>query len=93
MHTLSGSKVMNFYDVEHFFLLESVSLYVTSVVLAIIWYGPIRSGCNFLEIPFSVFKLGIRTNVRIFKSVAGIKLELIWLLMFCLCNNFFVIFC
>ena len=31
---------------------ESVILYVTSVGLAIIWYGPLRRGCNFLEIPF-----------------------------------------
>ena len=46
----------------------------------------------FLEIPFCVLKLGIKTNVPIFKSVAGVKRELIWLLMFCLCNNFFVSF-
>ena len=31
----------------------------------------------FLEIPFSVLKIGIKTNVPIFKSVAGIKRELI----------------
>ena len=45
--------------------------------LAFIWYGPFRRGCNFLEIPFCVLKLGIKTNVPIFKSVAGVKLELI----------------
>ena len=73
----------------NFFFVESVILYDTSVGLAIIWYGFFRSGCNFLEILFCVLKLGIQTNVPFFKSVAGIKPELIWLLMFCLCNNFF----
>ena len=58
--------------------------------LAIIWYGPLRRGCNFLEIRFCVLKLGIKANVRIFKSEAGVKRELICSLMFCLCNNFFV---
>ena len=48
-----------------------------SVSLAIIWYGPFRRGRNFLEIPFCVLKLGIQTNVPIFKSVAGVKRELI----------------
>ena len=70
------------------FLLESVSLYVTSVGLSIIWYGPFRSGCNFLDIPFCELKLGIKTNVPIFKSVAGMKRESICLFIFCLCNNF-----
>ena len=46
----------------------------------------------FLETPFYVVKLGIKINIPIFKSVAGVKRELIWLLMFRLCNNFFVIF-
>ena len=46
----------------------------------------------FLEIPFCVLKLGIKTNVPFFKSVAGVKRELTCPLMFCLCNNFFVIF-
>ena len=68
-----------------------MSLYVTSVGLAIIWYGPFRSGCNFLEIPFCVLKLGIKTNVPIFKSVAGIKRELIWLLMFCFVTIFLLL--
>ena len=45
--------------------------------LAIIWYGPFRRGCIFLDIPFFVLKLGIKTNVSIFKSVAGVKRELI----------------
>ena len=31
----------------------------------------------FLEIPFCVVKFGIKTNVPIFKSVAGVKRELI----------------
>ena len=74
------------------FLLESASLYVTSVGLSIIWYGPFRSGCNFLDIPFCVVKLDNKTNVSIFKSVAGVKRELIWLFIFYLCNNFFVTF-
>ena len=65
-------------------------MYVTSVGLSIIWYVPFRSDCIFLEIPFCVLKLGIKTIVPIFKSVAGIKSELIWLFIFCLCNNFFV---
>ena len=77
---------------DNFFVSESVSLYVTSVGLSIILYGPIRSGCNFLEIFFCVMKLGIKTNVPIFKSGAGIRRELIWLFIFCFCNNFFVIF-
>ena len=47
---------------------------------------------SFLEIRFCVLKLGIRTNVPIFKSVAGLKRELIRSLMFCYCNNFFVTF-
>ena len=55
-----------------------MSLYVTSVGLAIIWYGPFRRGCIVIEIPFCVLKLGIKTNVPIFKSVAGVKRELIW---------------
>ena len=38
---------------------------------------------------FFVLKLGIKTNVPILKSVAGIKRELIWLFIFCLYNNFF----
>ena len=67
-------------------------LYVTSVGLAIIWYGPLRRGCSFLEIPFWVLKFGIKTNVPIFKSEAGVKREFICSLMFCLCNNFFVTF-
>ena len=74
------------------FLLESVSLYVTSVCLSITWYGPFRSGCNFLDIPFCVVKLGIKTNVPIFKSGAGMKRELIWLFIIGLCNIFFVTF-
>ena len=69
-----------------------MSLYVTSVGLAIIWYGPFQSGCNFLETIFCVLKLGVKTDVPIFESVTGIKRELIWLLMFCLCYNFFVTF-
>ena len=73
-------------------LLESVSLYVTSVGLSIIWYGPFRSFCNFSDIPFCVVKLDITTNVPFFKCVAGMKRELIWLIIFCLCNNFFVTF-
>ena len=60
-----------------------MSLYVTSVGLAILCYGLFRSGCNFLEIPFCVIKVGFKTNVPIFKSVAGIKRELIWLLFLC----------
>ena len=56
----------------NFFLVESKNLYVTSVGLAIIWYGPFRRGCNFLEILFCVLKLGIKTNVPIFRSVAGV---------------------
>ena len=67
-------------------------LYVTSVGLAIIWYGPLRSGCNFLEIPFCVLKLTIKTNVPIFKSEAGVKRGFICSLMFCLCNNFLLLF-
>ena len=67
-------------------------LYVTSVGLAIIWYGHLRSGCNFLKIPFCVLKFGIKTKVPIFKSEAGVKRELICSLMFCLCSNFFVTF-
>ena len=57
--------------------MESVSLYVTSVGLSIIWYGRFRSGCNCLENPFCVLKLGIQTNVPVFESVAGLKRELI----------------
>ena len=75
-----------------FFLLESVSLYVTSVELSIIWYSTFRSGCSFLYIPFCVVKLGIKTNVPIFKSVAGMERELFWLFIFCVCNNFFLVF-
>ena len=59
--------------------------------LAIIWYGPLQRGCKFLEIPFCVLKLGIKTNVPIFKSEAGVKRELICSLLFCLCYIFFVI--
>ena len=70
----------------------SVKLYVTSVGLSITWYGPFRSGFSFLEIPFCVEKLGIKTNVPFFKSVVGLKRELIWLFMFCLCSNFFLSF-
>ena len=88
MRILLGNRVIDCYDVEKFLLFESVSLFVTSVGLAIIWYGPFRSGCNFLDIPFCVLKLGIKTIVPIFKSVAGVKRESIWSLMFCLCNNF-----
>ena len=69
-----------------------MKLYVPSVGLAIIWYGPFRRGCNFLEIPFCVLKLVIKTNVPFFKSLAGVKRELLWLLIFCLCNNFVVTF-
>ena len=47
---------------------------------------------NFLEIPFCVLKLGIKTNFPIFISVAGMKRELFWSFMFCLCNIFFVTF-
>ena len=79
MRILLGSKSIWF---------ESVILYVSSVGLSIIWYGPLRRGCNFLEIPFCVLKLGIRTNVPNFKS--GLKRELICSLMFCLCNNYLV---
>ena len=63
---------------KNFFLFESVSLYVTSVGLATICYGPFRRGCNFLDIPFCVLKLGVKTNVPIFKSMVGVKRELIW---------------
>ena len=67
-------------------------MYVTSVGLSIILFDPFRSGCNFLDIPFCVLKLGIKTNVPIFKSAVGMKRELIWVFIFCLCNNFFVTF-
>ena len=64
MRILLDNKVTGCYGVEHFlFLLESVSLYVTSLGLSIIWYGPFRSGCKFLEILFCVLKMGIKTNV------------------------------
>ena len=56
----------------------------------------IRSFSNrlyfFLEIPFSVVEFGIKTYVSIFKFVAGVNRELIWEIMFCLCNSFFVTF-
>ena len=65
---------------------------LSSVGLSIIWYGPFRSGCNFLDIHFFVIKLGIKTNVPIFKSVAGMKRELIWLFIFFLCNTFLLLF-
>ena len=59
--------------------------------LSIILYGPFRSGCSFfLEIHFCVAKFGIRTQVPIFKFVAGVNREFIWELIFCLCNNCFV---
>ena len=45
-----------------------------------------------MEIPFCVLNLGIKTIVPFFKSVAGMKRELIWLFIFCLCNNFCVTF-
>ena len=45
-----------------------------------------------MDIPFCVLKLGIKTNVPIFKSVAGMEREIIWLFIFCLCNNLFVTF-
>ena len=45
-----------------------------------------------LEIPFCVKKFGIKMNAPTFKSVAGVHRELIWVFMFCLCNNFFVTF-
>ena len=39
-----------------------------------------------MEIPFCVVKFGIKINVPIFKSVAGVKRELIWLFLDkCLC--------
>ena len=44
------------------------------------------------EILFCVLKIGIKTNVPIFKSVAGVKRELVWSLIFCLFNYFFVTF-
>ena len=50
---MSGYKIKGCFVVKKFFfLLRSISLYVTSVDLSIIWYGPCRSSCNFLEIPF-----------------------------------------
>ena len=52
MRTLLGNKVIGCFDVEQFLFVESVILYVTSVGLAIIWNGPLRRGCNLLEIPF-----------------------------------------
>ena len=55
---------------------------MTSVGFSIIWYGPFWSGCNFLEISSCVVKLGIKTNVPIFKFVAGVKRELIWVFTF-----------
>ena len=61
----------------NFFLLESLSLYVTSVGLSFISYGIFRSGCNFLQNLFSVVRFGIKTNVLILKSVVGVKRELI----------------
>ena len=63
-------------------LFRSISLYVTSVGLSIICYGPFRSGCNFLENPFCVVKFGIKTYVPIFKFVAGVNWEFIWELIF-----------
>ena len=67
-------------------------MYVTSVDLSINWYDPFRSGCNVLDLPFSVLKLGIETNVPIFKSGAGMKRELIWLFIFYSCNNILLLF-
>ena len=46
----------------------------------------------FFDIPFCVLKLGVKRNVPIFKSVAGMKRELVWLFVFCLCNNFLLLF-
>ena len=59
---------------------------------SIIWYGPFQSGCNILEIPFCIVKLGIKINVPIFRFVAGVKREFIWVFTFRRCSNFFVIF-
>ena len=70
------------------FSIVSINSYVTSVGFSIILYGPLRSGGKFLEVLFCVVKLGIKTNVPIFKSLAGVKHELIWVFMFCLCSNF-----
>ena len=67
MRILLGSRAIDCY--------ESVSLYATSVGLAIIWYGHFRSVCNFLEILFCVIKLGIETNVPILKSVASVSVN------------------
>ena len=41
---------------------------------------------------FLCIEIANKTNNPVFKSVAGIKLELIWLLIFCLYNIFFVTF-
>ena len=92
MHILLGNRVIGCFGVEKILFIFVNTLYVTSVGFSIIWYGPFRSGCSFLEITFCVVKLGIKTNVTIFKSVAVVKRELIWVFMFCLCSNFFVIF-
>ena len=58
----------------YFLLLESVNLYVTSVGFSIIWYGPLRIGCNFFEISHCIEIFGITTNLAILKSDADVKL-------------------
>ena len=65
---LLDNRVIGYFDAEQFcFLFESVSLYVTSVSVSIIWNGPFWSGCSFLENLFCVVKLAIKTNLPIFK--------------------------
>ena len=57
--------------------------------LSIIRYGPFRSGCNVLEIPFHVVNLRIEKYVPTFNFVAGVNREFIWELIFC----FVIVFC
>ena len=75
------------------FFLAGVSKFVCYFIgLSIIWFGPFRSGCNFLDIPLCVVKLGVKTNVPIFKSLAGMKRELIWLFIFAFVTIFLLLF-
>ena len=64
--------------------------YFSGVINYLVW--SFSKWLSVLEIPFCVVKLGIKTIVPIFKSVAGVKCEIIWLLMFCLCNKFLLFF-
>ena len=75
------------YVVLIFFIVINI-LYLTSVGFSIIWCCPFCIVFSFSEITFWNVKFKIKSNFPILRPNAGVRHELFWGWIICLCNNF-----